>query len=92
MNIRLAAAISVTVLGGWLLGVRPVTTAPRAAATVTMIEPEGEAQQYWPRWRGPSGQGIAAGERVSRHLVRDRERDVEGPGARPRQLVANRLA
>ncbi|MGE0705453.1 MAG: PQQ-binding-like beta-propeller repeat protein [Vicinamibacterales bacterium] len=24
-----------------------------------MIEPDGEAQQYWSRWRGPSGQGLA---------------------------------
>jgi outer membrane protein assembly factor BamB len=26
--------------------------------TVRMIEAEGEARQYWSRWRGPSGQGI----------------------------------
>jgi len=24
-----------------------------------MIEPEGEAQRYWTRWRGPTGQGLA---------------------------------
>jgi outer membrane protein assembly factor BamB len=28
---------------------------------VRMIEPGGEARQYWPRWRGPSGQGLAEG-------------------------------
>jgi outer membrane protein assembly factor BamB len=26
-----------------------------------MIADEGEALKYWPRWRGPSGQGVAAG-------------------------------
>lgn len=28
---------------------------------VEMIEPAGDAQKYWPRWRGPSGQGHVKG-------------------------------
>src|SRR5918996_233191 len=28
---------------------------------VRMIADEGEGAKYWPRWRGPSGQGLAAG-------------------------------
>lgn len=32
-----------------------------AADPVAMIEPEGEAAKYWPRWRGPSGQGLVKG-------------------------------
>lgn len=28
---------------------------------VEMIVPEGEAREYWPRWRGPSGQGLVTG-------------------------------
>ena len=28
---------------------------------VTMVQPEGDARKYWPRWRGPSGQGLVAG-------------------------------
>jgi len=28
---------------------------------VAMIEPAGDAQKYWPRWRGPSGQGHVMG-------------------------------
>lgn len=28
---------------------------------VRMIADEGEAARYWPRWRGPSGQGVASG-------------------------------
>jgi len=31
-------------------------------ATVQMIAAEGEAAKYWPRWRGPSGQGLVSGE------------------------------
>ena len=37
---------------------------PRAsgqAESVRMIADEGEGAKYWPRWRGPSGQGLAAG-------------------------------
>ena len=30
--------------------------------TASMIEVEGEARQYWPRWRGPSGQGVVEGK------------------------------
>ncbi len=32
-----------------------------SAAQVRMVVPDGEAQQYWPRWRGPSGQGLVEG-------------------------------
>jgi outer membrane protein assembly factor BamB len=28
---------------------------------VRMIEPDGGGNQYWPRWRGPSGQGLVEG-------------------------------
>jgi outer membrane protein assembly factor BamB len=28
---------------------------------VKMVADEGEAAKYWPRWRGPSGQGLATG-------------------------------
>ena len=28
---------------------------------VGMVVPDGEAMAYWPRWRGPSGQGVAEG-------------------------------
>src|SRR5689334_2821792 len=30
-------------------------------ADVAMIAVEGEGANYWPRWRGPSGQGLAVG-------------------------------
>src|SRR5918995_3382858 len=29
-----------------------------AQAAVRLIEAEGESAKYWPRWRGPSGQGV----------------------------------
>ena len=31
------------------------------AADARMIEVEGEGARYWPRWRGPSGQGYVRG-------------------------------
>jgi outer membrane protein assembly factor BamB len=31
------------------------------ADDVAMIRVEGEGAKYWPKWRGPSGQGLAAG-------------------------------
>ncbi len=31
-----------------------------ASVEVRMIEVVGEGAKYWPRWRGPSGQGDAA--------------------------------
>src|SRR5687768_2418031 len=30
-------------------------------AAVSIVPPEGEAAKYWPRWRGPSGQGVVEG-------------------------------
>jgi outer membrane protein assembly factor BamB len=30
--------------------------------SVRMVEESGEAAKYWPRWRGPSGQGIVSGD------------------------------
>ena len=35
--------------------------AARAAANgVSMVEVTGDGAKYWPRWRGPTGQGLAA--------------------------------
>ena len=56
-----------------------------------MVADEGAGLSYWPRWRGPSGQGLVAGTRLSRSLVRHGERGLEGGGARPGQFVADRL-
>jgi len=55
-----AAAVAVT-----LVAAAAETARPGAGATgpaVAMVEPGGEAQEYWPRWRGPSGQGLTVGE------------------------------
>jgi outer membrane protein assembly factor BamB len=43
-----------------------VTLSPRARIdaqeqAVRMIADEGEGAKYWPRWRGPSGQGLVSG-------------------------------
>lgn len=41
-----------------------LTLAPAlaAGAEVRMIEPDGKGSEYWPRWRGPSGQGLVEGD------------------------------
>src|SRR5687768_2526751 len=43
-----------------LPSVRLASQAPNRP-TVEMIGESGEAARYWPRWRGPSGQGLVAG-------------------------------
>ncbi len=35
--------------------------AMRTDPVVSMVVPGGEAMKYWPRWRGPSGQGLVEG-------------------------------
>jgi outer membrane protein assembly factor BamB len=37
-------------------------SAALADSSVSMIEVQGEARKYWPRWRGPSGQGLVEGK------------------------------
>jgi outer membrane protein assembly factor BamB len=45
-----------------LFGLGPLPGAPALAQEqgVGMVLPEGAGVKYWPRWRGPSGQGLAA--------------------------------
>jgi outer membrane protein assembly factor BamB len=46
-----------------LTGACAIRTSERRTATpaeIHMVELEGEASRYWPRWRGPTGQGLAA--------------------------------
>jgi outer membrane protein assembly factor BamB len=45
----LAAVLLLTLTAG---------AAAEPAVKVEMVPPEGEAAKYWPRWRGPSGQGV----------------------------------
>lgn len=39
----------------------PSALAQEPAPAVRMIADEGEGLKYWPRWRGPSGQGLVSG-------------------------------
>jgi hypothetical protein len=70
--IRTLAAAATLVALLWPLGflITPSTSlgaaqAPGASAgqapAVSMVADEGEAAQYWARWRGPSGQGLVVG-------------------------------
>jgi len=56
MSFRLGLILSLTSLAAI-----PSTASGQASDGVRMVVPEGEAQQYWPRWRGPSGQGLVDG-------------------------------
>ncbi len=58
-----AVLLSAVVAAGGLtltLFAQPDTT-PGADAGVLMVADQGEATRYWPRWRGPSGQGLVSG-------------------------------
>jgi outer membrane protein assembly factor BamB len=54
-------------IGFWVLGVAVILIlwpGPRVAGqepAVRMVADEGEGLKYWPRWRGPSGQGVVTG-------------------------------
>ncbi|MFP6572913.1 MAG: PQQ-binding-like beta-propeller repeat protein [Vicinamibacterales bacterium] len=51
--------LSVTTLAvGLSLVVSVIALAQGDNQSVSMIELTGESAQYWPRWRGPSGQGV----------------------------------
>ena len=58
------AALVLSVMSG-----RAVAT----AESVDIIQADGDAARYWPRWRGPSGQGI-----VRNGAYRDRWSGREG--------------
>jgi hypothetical protein len=50
-----------TVVAGSLAALGAASTPGSPAATVRMIEVDGEGAKYWSRWRGPSGQGYVQG-------------------------------
>ena len=53
--------ISVLTLTAMLsFGLSAVIFAQDDTRSVSMVELTGEGAQYWPRWRGPSGQGIVS--------------------------------
>jgi outer membrane protein assembly factor BamB len=58
---RYTIAVAIALLG--LAYQRPEPVAGQASQpAVRMIADEGEAAQYWARWRGPSGQGLVSGK------------------------------
>ena len=52
---------------GWILVIGLLSTTPAATAGgqddggVHMVPPDGDGGRHWPRWRGPSGQGVVEG-------------------------------
>ncbi len=55
-----------------------------------MIEVTGEGARFWPRWRGPSGQGSWRPASTPT-LVADDQRQVARADSGRRQFVADRL-
>jgi outer membrane protein assembly factor BamB len=75
-NVMKIGSVLLASIGGLaIVGGPAVSPALRAAAdvTATMVEVDGEGARYWPRWRGPSGQGIVRGG-----AYRDRWSPTEG--------------
>ena len=58
---RLLLFVSAAISIGGIAAESQVGQARNATSAVAMIETGGEAQRYWTRWRGPSGQGLAVG-------------------------------
>ena len=48
----------VLVVGIVATATTPAPTAGQDDSAVRMVRPDGEGERYWPRWRGPSGQGV----------------------------------
>ncbi len=55
------ALFLIAVFGSEVETAGPVPGSPTQDG-VRMILPDGEANRYWPSWRGPTGQGLARGE------------------------------
>jgi len=53
--------ILIAVAAATVLAASPPQPVSGQEPAVRMIADEGEGAKYWPRWRGPSGQGLAAG-------------------------------
>ncbi len=51
---------ALTLMLGLLAAMAPAAGA-QSPAGVRMVPPEGDGARYWPRWRGPSGQGVVEG-------------------------------
>lgn len=62
-NMQKARNCLISIFAIILLTVSGIAQESTSSDNVSMIVPTGEASKYWPRWRGPSGQGwVAEGE------------------------------
>jgi len=50
-----------TTIAALTLAAVPVPSQGQEAPSVQMVRPDGQGERYWPRWRGPSGQGVVEG-------------------------------
>jgi hypothetical protein len=56
-----ARVVTVAVVASWALVPTLPVTGQQPAPAVQMVAETGEGARYWPRWRGPSGQGVVTG-------------------------------
>jgi outer membrane protein assembly factor BamB len=64
MRRTLILALALLVVAAGYVSSRPTAQSPSAsppASAVAMVTAGAEAAKYWPRWRGPGGQGVAEG-------------------------------
>ena len=74
----------------WALACAPAPAQEPASPGVRgvrMVPPTGEGGLYWPRWRGPSGQGVVEETGYTDTLVGNDQRSVEDGGPWLRALV-----
>jgi len=59
--VLVATSVASAVLALGVAGRPLASRADASTVAVAMVVTEGEGRSYWPRWRGPSGQGLAVG-------------------------------
>ncbi len=58
----LAFAVLLIAVFTWKIETAAPLSGGRTHGEIQMIRPQGEGDRYWPRWRGPTGQGLAEGK------------------------------
>ncbi|MCI0462952.1 MAG: PQQ-like beta-propeller repeat protein [Gemmataceae bacterium] len=56
-SVRWVGVLAALAVGVGMMAVR-ASEQPPTEKVIAMVPAEGEAAKYWPRWRGPSGQGV----------------------------------
>ncbi len=60
--LTIAFAVFLVAMFAWGIETAAPLSGGPTDSGVRMIRPDGEGNQYWPHWRGPTGQGLAEGK------------------------------